>query len=63
MSSCPSASARCLRIVGGAGATDAGAPRKRAYFIVAMYLQGWVTDEEFLREIERLKQQDALKKT
>jgi len=39
------------------------APRKRAYFIVAMYLQGWVTDEEFLREIERLKQQDALKKT
>ena len=39
------------------------APRKRTYFIVAMYLQGWVTDEEFLREIERLKQQDALKKT
>jgi len=39
------------------------APRKRTYFIVAMYLQGWVTDEEFVREIERLKQQDALKKT
>jgi hypothetical protein len=39
------------------------APRKRAYFIVAMYLQGWVTDEELLREIERLKQQDALNKT
>jgi len=39
------------------------APRKRAYFIVAMYLQGWVTDEEFVREIERLKQQDSLKKT
>ena len=39
------------------------APRKRAYFIVAMYLGGWVTDEELVREIERLKQQDALKKT
>jgi hypothetical protein len=39
------------------------APRKRTYFIVAMYLEGWVTDEEFVREIERLKQQDALKKT
>ena len=39
------------------------APRKRAYFIVAMYLGGWVTDEELIREIERLKQQDALKKT
>jgi len=39
------------------------APRKRAYFIVTMYLQGWVTDEEFHREIERLKQQDASKKT
>jgi hypothetical protein len=39
------------------------APRKRVYFIVAMYLQGWVTDEELIREIERLKQQDALKKT
>lgn len=31
--------------------------------IVAMYVQGWVSDEELVREIERLKRQDALKDT
>ena len=36
-------------------------PNKRAYELVAMYLQGWVSDAEFHEHIARLKKSASKK--
>jgi len=36
--------------------------RRRTYELVTLYLQGWVSDTEFVRELSSLQKQAALKK-
>lgn len=38
-------------------------PNKRAYELVALYLGGWVTDEELVRALAKLQRQAAAKKS
>ena len=38
-------------------------PNKRTYELLALYLQGWVTNEELVRELAKMKRQAAPKKS
>jgi len=38
-------------------------PSKRTYELLALYLQGWVDDDELARELAKLKKQDAAKRS